>query len=559
MAPPRSGARLVAVATAFLLPVVFSTSVSAQAWTPRAAVLLVLAAFGLPRLVPLLGSDARRPTLAAIAFLAVAALATALSPQPILSLFGLYNWGTGLLFVAVLVAAWALGASVDAGGVGSVELALIAGVLVNAVVAIVQGLFSIDAAPFTRYEGRAAGLLGNPVYLGTLMLGALALLLPRVRERPGPWAAATVVVAAALQLSGSRFALGIAVVVGIVYLVRCRMQAVIAVAALGLGLLLGVGIGAVGGAATGSGRVQAGGESVGTTARLQVWRSAGDAIADRPLLGAGPGRFRAATSKYRNLALVHAEGADHLFIDAHNIFVEYTTTTGLLGVAALAVWLVMACRRSRGPLLWFALLVLAMHLVEPQSAGTTPLAFLALGVAGRTAVASLGRVAMAVTALFVLAAVVAGGRLLYGDFQLRQANLDFNAAAARRAVTALPPWPEPAEFAGRIALFQYISSHLPKARTETLNWDRLATRRDATDPTAWSVLAEAQLYFGDAQTAESNFRRALRWDPWSVRALNGLANAALAHGDRATAKAALESSLTADPTQKKALAQLRGL
>jgi hypothetical protein len=353
--------------------------------------------------------------------------------------------------------------------------------------------------------------------------------------------------------------LGIAIGVGIVYLVRCRRQAVIAVAALGLGLLLGVGIGAAGGATTGSGRVQAGGESVGTTARLQVWRSAAHAVGDRPLLGAGPGRFRAATSKYRDLSLVHAEGADHLFIDAHNIFVEYTTTTGLFGVAAFAVWLVMACRRSRGPLLWFALLVLAMHLVEPQSVGTTPLAFLALGVAGRAAVAPLGKLWAAVTALLALAALGAAGRLLYGDFQLRQANLDFNAAAARRAVAALPPWPEPAEFAGRIALFQFISTHAPPGRNEALKWDRLATRRDNTDPTAWSVLAEAQLYFGDAPAAERSFNTALRWDPWSVRALNGLANAALAQGDRVTAKAALERSLRAEPTQKRARAQLRGL
>src|SRR5947208_286644 len=171
MAPSRSGARLVAVAAAFLLPVVFSPSVSAEAWSPRAAVVLVVAAFGLPRLVPLLRSDARRPALAASAFLAVAALATALSTQPILSLFGLYNWGTGLLFVAALVGAWALGSSVDQGGVRVVEQALIAGVLVNAVVALVQGAFSLDVAPFTRYEGRAAGLLSNPVYLATLTVG----------------------------------------------------------------------------------------------------------------------------------------------------------------------------------------------------------------------------------------------------------------------------------------------------------------------------------------------------------------------------------------------------
>src|SRR5205807_10145789 len=148
MAPSRSGARLVAVAVAFLLPVVFSTSVSAEAWSPRAAVLLVLAAFGLPRIVPLLRSEIRATAWAAVAFLVVAALATALSPQPILSLFGLYNWGTGLLFVAVLVGAWALGASVDQAGVPAVETALIAGILVNAVVALIQGAFALNVSPF---------------------------------------------------------------------------------------------------------------------------------------------------------------------------------------------------------------------------------------------------------------------------------------------------------------------------------------------------------------------------------------------------------------------------
>src|SRR5438270_6468323 len=151
MASSRSGTRLVAVATAFLVPVVFSTSLSSQVWSPRVALLLVLAAFGLPHLFPLLRSDARRPALAALAFLVVAAIATALSPQPILSLFGLYEWGTGLLFVAVLVGAGALGASVDQAGVPAVETALIAGILVNAVVALIQGAFALNVSPFTRY------------------------------------------------------------------------------------------------------------------------------------------------------------------------------------------------------------------------------------------------------------------------------------------------------------------------------------------------------------------------------------------------------------------------
>jgi O-antigen ligase len=556
VAQSRSGARLVAVVAAFLLPVVFSTSVSAQAWSPRAAVVLVIAAFGLPRLVPLLRSEARRPTIAAIAFLAVAALATALSSQPILSLFGLYNWGTGLLFVAALVGAWALGTSVDAGGVEMVERALIAGILVNAVVAVVQGALALDVAPFTRYEGRAAGLLSNPVYLATLMAGGLALVLPRVRANAARWGTATVVVAAALELSGSRSALVLAILVGVVTLVRERRRAAGAVAALVLGLLLGVVIGAVGGATSGSGRVQAGGESVGTTARLQAWATAAHAVADHPVLGAGPGRFRAATSKYRDLALVRAEGADRLFVDAHNMAVEYATTTGIVGLAALALWLCFGSQRARGPLFGFFLLVLAMHLVEPQAVGTTPLALLALGVSGRAEVPRLGRVGTVVTAALVAASLVTAGRLVWGDYELNQATLDFNSGQARAAVRALPPWAEPANSAGRIALFKSISTNAPAARGATLRWDRLATRRDPTNPLAWTELAEAQLYFGDTGAAQGDFREALRWDPWSVRALNGLANAELADHDIRAARSALTRSLRAEPNQPKIRAQL---
>jgi putative inorganic carbon (hco3(-)) transporter len=559
MARSPSGARLEAAAAAFLLPVVFSTSVSAQAWTPRAAVLLLLAAFGLPRLVPMVRSDARPAALAGVVFLGIAALATALSPQPILSFFGLYVWGTGLLFVAVLVGAWALGASVDESGAALVQNALIAGILVNAVVALIQGAFSLNAEPFTRYDGRAAGLVGNPVHLGALTLGGLALVLPRVRSNAARWGAVAVVFAAAVELSGSRFALGLAVVVAVVALVRWRRRAIVAVSAVGFGLLLGLAVGVAGGTTTGSGRLQAGSESVGTTARLRAWATAGHAVADHPVLGSGPGRFRAATSRYRDLALVRAEGADNLFFDAHNIVVEYATTTGVLGVTALVVWLVMAVRRARGPLLWFALLVLAMHLVEPQSVVTTPLAFLALGVGGRAMVSSLGRVLTAVTAVLVVVAVGAAGRLLFGDFQLRQASLDTSEVSAKRAVNALPPWPLPADIAGRAALFRAVSTHTPDAQVDTLHWDRLATRRDNADPTAWSVLAEAELYFGDVPQAKRDFHEALRWDPWSVRALNGLANAELAGGDRLAAKRALERSLTAEPAQKKARAQLRGL
>ena len=122
---------------------------------------------------------------------------------------------------------------------------------------------------------------------------------------------------------------------------------------------------------------------------------------------------------------------------------------------------------------------------------------------------------------------------------------------------ALPPWPEPAQEASRAALYRSITTRSPGR--QTLRWAEVARRRDPTDPTSSSELGEAQLYFGDAASAEQSFRRALRWDPWSVRALNGLANAALADGGRATAKRALERSLRAEPAQPKIRAQLARL
>src|SRR5438552_1057106 len=159
----RSRISLGAGAVGLLLPVVFSPSVSAPTWTPRAALLLLVIAVGLPRLAVLLGGPARPAALAAVAFLAVGAVSAALAGTPALAVFGLYGWGTGLLFIAALVAAWALGAPAGGKGPRSIEGALLVAVGINVAVTLVQGAFDLRAEPFSRYQGRAAGLLGNPV------------------------------------------------------------------------------------------------------------------------------------------------------------------------------------------------------------------------------------------------------------------------------------------------------------------------------------------------------------------------------------------------------------
>jgi hypothetical protein len=547
-----------AAVVAFVLPVLYSPSLAASAWTPRAALLLVVMALGLPRIPALLRGPTRPAAAAAVAFVVVGAISTALAHTPALALFGLYNWGTGLLFMVALVAAWALGSTTERSAVPAVERALLAAVAVNVAVAFVQGALDLDIQPFSRYEGRAAGLLGNPVHLGALCVAALPLLLPRVRSRPLVWAPATAAVAAAVELSGSRFAIGLVVVVLLVTLAQHRTAALPAIAAVSIGLALGVGVGAAGGTATGSGRVAAGATGEGVAPRVHTWASARHSIARHPLVGVGPGQFRSATTPYRDLTTVRTEGPDRYFVDAHNLAVEYTTTTGGLGLAALAAWLFFAIRRARGPLLGFAAVALAMHLVEPQSVGITPVAFLALGAAAPVAVA-LRATARAVTATLLLVAAAAAALFVAGDFSLEQAILDFRAAPARAALRTLPPWPDPADVAGRVALFRWLSTQSALDRSDAIARYSQAVRRDPTNPRSWVQLAGTENAVGARTQAARDYREALRWDPWSVLALNGLAGTALADHQVSVARAALAKSLLADPHQRTVRRQLAEL
>ncbi len=70
----------------------------------------------------------------------------------------------------------------------------------------------------------------------------------------------------------------------------------------------------------------------------------GHATLDRPLLGSGPGRYQAATSKYRPLRFARTEGPSKLYYDAHDIVVQMLVTVGLLGTAAFLVWMALALR-----------------------------------------------------------------------------------------------------------------------------------------------------------------------------------------------------------------------
>src|SRR5207249_1102745 len=202
--------------------------------------------------------------------------------------------------------------------------------------------------------------------------------------------------------------------------------------------------------------------------RWATWKAGAHAVAHRPVLGAGPGRFGAATLPYRTLATVRQGQADAYYVDAHNIVVEYAATTGLFGLAALLAWVTLMFRGASGPLLAFAAVLLVLHLTEPMSVGVTPLAFLALGAAGPT-----------------IAAAPAWGR-----------------EAIRR---------DPAE-PGLWSDLATLEANLGRFKDATRDF-RKALRRDPLSVRALDGLGEVALATGDRGSALRWFRASLRVEP----------------------------------------------
>ena len=523
------------VLVAGLLLVVVTPQVYAMHWTPKAALVLVLVG---PGLVALVGGVRvhDRASIAAVVFLAIATLATIISPTPLMSLVGLYNHGTGLLFVAAVVGMWALGRRLSAIVAARLELVLIGAATINAVVMWIQNSRAFDGDVFTLVDGRPPGLLGNPVHAAALLLGAFALVLERWRATPeagggdarGISHAVAVVglgtlFASALELSGGRIGLGVVVIVAVVGAVRLGLRrGAILIGALIIGL--GAASVAVDDGAGAAARVATSGNSP-LAGRVDRWRMAEPAIRARPLLGIGPGLYRRGTSRFATPASARAFGADSVNIDAHNAIVEYTVTTGIFGVIALLGWLFLAVRGARGGLAWFAAVGAVSLLFQPQFVGLTPVLALALGAAKREATAPPPWSKPAVFGAITLAVIGAGFgvALLRADGLQRVAATNGRPVAGRRAVRALPIWPTPeVTLASSYAHIASTTRH-PGAWREAIAATRAARRRDPSDPEVLLRLGELEFAHGSLERARAAYEAARFWNPQSVEARLGLA------------------------------------
>ena len=537
---------IVAAGFALVLPLLTIRVTDLPGWSGRYALLGVEAAIGLPLLAALMRTSKRRPAALALALVSVATVSALASDNPAMSLWGVQYWGHGLLFVLALAGMWAIGACAGPSGARAVERLLVFGVVSNAVVAVIQVFTDLDRFGVTGYFEQSTGLLGQPAYLGMLLLGGIWLLSARASAVTASlWSyGLLVVVAVGLQLSGERAPLLLAPVVGFLagQRVTVARRSLLAAVVVG-GLLLGAIVGGLGDQhTTATDRI---GAEFGQQPRIENYSAAVAAIAERPLIGWGPGRYLAATSPHRSLELAKARPGVY-FTDAHNWPLQWAVTTGLVGVSLLGLWLFFAVRAGTGPLLGFALCVGVNQLIQPHDVGVTPIALLAIGAAGAT-VAPRAIVPPAVHVGLVLGATALACVLLTGMWHAYNGLSD--PVAAVRAASWLPHWPDRSQQAARAALATDDGTAVERMAA-SVDHARQSALRDERDPRAWGSSGYFELIGDNVDEAEHAFRRALEVDPHSGSAITGLGLVEFRRGNFERAIAHFEEALSINPADE---------
>ncbi len=225
------------------------------------------------------------------------------------------------------------------------RLFFVGAILTGAVVALLLWYGSYDSGSFYRLS---LGSIENPVsageYLAICLVLGIAVLFAEMRASlAGPIMAFVVgSTGIALALTQSRGALlgaicGVAFVVGGTIRKRRYVVSVIAVAVVGILAFA---------AAKPDSRIAEGLDlrSRNTQARLETWCQSAGFIQERPLTGHGLGSF-----SFLGVTYFDGQVVEHP-VNAHNVWINSLVETGILGVVALLVYLVLVLRGIGGSL-----------------------------------------------------------------------------------------------------------------------------------------------------------------------------------------------------------------
>jgi O-antigen ligase len=604
--PPRvrsgiGGYALAAVATAALLPTAFSPSMFSLTFTPKFAVLLVVAAVGAVPLVCLArSSHITWAARAGIAFLVVGLISVLLSPSVDTGFFGLYDWGTAWLFWFGCAGAFAIGAKLKPEELTWAFGGIVVGAAINALTAIYQVGTHPSGALVLYQGGQADGMLGNPIHLEAILLGALALIAGRASTGANRrmWWPIVLILSASLELTLERAALPIMLVIMAASLVVYGLRRAAPFAVL---TMVGYAASYVSGGSGLGARVTSGTSSTTYGTRLHIWHLALESLVHRPLVGVGPGEVLSAIAPHVSASFAAHLGVGTLPADSHDFLVEVLATTGILGFLAFLAWLGGAALKARGPFLACAVAILSVELIEPLNVGVTPVAFLALGAAtvslsgqsvglaafrwsgfgsavAEASPAAVGdstsrrslssgeddvgsgpttrvrptRYGALVTAVLLVASLLLGSTMLAGDYyqyvSYKDVQPQAKIAAGKNANFLLPYW---AQSAAAVAEGYLWASDFDSGGTaaveHALNWYVTASQRDPADPTLAGEIGSLELQLGNRGAAQRENLHALQLDPWTYVALLGLGTIAMKDHDYNTSLYWYEQALKVSP------------
>lgn len=435
--------------------------------------------------------------------------------------------------------AFAIGARLTSGDRSWLFGGILAGALVNSAMALYQTLALPTSGTFGPYQGNQAdGLLGNPVFLESLLLGAIALVAVRAakcRLKTAAfiaWSACLVVMAVALEFSDERAAVGLLAVLLLALLAVYRWRGLFAGAPIALGYLVGY----LGAGHSLGGRIAQGTSSVGFHQRLDLWRFAATAFLHRPIIGFGPNELEAATNPRMSLAFARTLQAGKIFSDAHDIVIEVAVTTGVLGLACFLAWVGGSIRGARNYFVYFALMCLAVEMVEPLNVAITPLAFLALGASlmgseaglrGDRPPPALGATARVAVAVLVSLSFLLGASMVAGDvFLLNAPPRQYSLSNSEAANSLLFYWPESSAALTQYYRYEAAVTHSRRGHVgyleRALTFSRETAERLPFDPLVWVSLGDSELALRRFHKAAADYLHALATDRWSAAALDGL-------------------------------------
>jgi hypothetical protein len=512
-------------------------------WTLRMAALLA----GLPLGVVLLARQAwrrDRAALAATAVLVWAFIGAMASGAPWRSFVGQVDGNThSVVIFCGVFGFWALARNLSDRGRALVGPVIVGGLGLSALVGVLQLALDIQSGPLAHVGGRAGGLEGNAVLFSATMCGACA------------WSASTAILAAtsrvrlaalagvayfalAIGLSGSRASIVAIIVVCAVVSWRARsLSSLRVVAAAALGLLGSLGMQRA--LQLGADSVQrfSSGESDGRTV---LWRASLSALRERPFLGWGLGRVRPAVQHHFTPDFVRLYQQDDFtsaWNDVHNIVLQMLVSVGVVGVALLVVFLMVAFRRADFTLSLAAVAISINWLLQPSSISSLGLAAIFLGAAG-TRVAVSGEPARrwmrSLTASAATLGLIAALALVVADLNLRHAVESGDRVAIRSAAAWFGNDPLV------IDIFEVgtYRSDIAIEATARESAARRAAEAEPDVPTWWSELAMTQWDTGDLQGMRASIEKALALQPNHVRSWVQLTAYAKRVGDQDLEKTA---------------------